>query len=626
MCGIWGAVNVADLEAAQKAARAMQHRGPDDHGFHIAEHPIPVSLVNTRLSIIDLSDAGHQPMCSEDGRYWIVYNGEVYNYEPLRTVLMEGGHSFHSHTDTEVILHAYMQWGSDCLSHLRGMFAFAIWDKETGSLFAARDRLGIKPLYYTHIHRGTQEKLIFASELKAMLSCSLVDARLNMAGLHHFLSFYAVPSPYTLLEDVLMLPPGHYMVYEEGRLTVSQYWNVQQHVPNQASEEDLIVQLRALLEGSIKLRMIADVPVGAFLSGGIDSSVVVALMSQLSGERLRTFSIGFDADGRSLDERSAARLVAKHYDTDHHEVVVTGQHVRDQIDHFIRAMDQPSGDGLNTYLVSQATAEQVKVAVSGLGGDELFAGYPQFRMFQRAETARGVWGSAPDAARSLLRSAAQRINAVDRAMTWLDGDLLDRYERVRILYDEETKMTLYTDTTRLSMTIPETIQKYLSRFVHPAEVDPIAQITRLELSNYMPHTLLRDTDAMSMAHSLEVRVPLIDHKLVEFAANIPSEMKVQGKQSKAIFIKAVQDLLPKSVLNRPKRGFEMPVAVWMRHELRDVVEDVFSADSIQRRGLFKQGALQGIYQDFQRGQGPYMRVWALVTLELWMRQFIDQAL
>jgi asparagine synthase (glutamine-hydrolysing) len=385
------------------------------------------------------------------------------------------------------------------------------------------------------------------------------------------------------------------------------------------------VRLRDLLEESIRLRMIADVPVGAFLSGGIDSSAVVALMTRISGERLRTFSIGFGQEGQALDERSAARKVAEQYGTDHTEVVVTGRDVRDQIDAIIRGMDQPTGDGLNTYLVSQATSQHVKVALSGLGGDELFAGYPQFKLFNRADRARAVWNKLPDTAQKLTRSTASMIDSGKRAITWLDGDLLDRYERVRILYGEQEKMALYTPDTITMLAAPEPSLQYLARHVHPAETDSTDQLTRLELENYMAHTLLRDTDAMSMAHSLEVRVPLIDHKLVEFAINLPSEMKLHNGQGKWIFIQALQDVLPSDILERPKQGFEMPIAAWMRNELRDVVSDVFSANAIQQRGLFQVEPMQAIYRDFREGNGVYMRVWALVTLELWMRQFIDRA-
>nr|MBN1229050.1 asparagine synthase (glutamine-hydrolyzing) [Anaerolineae bacterium] len=333
MCGIWGAVNLADREIALKAAQAMRHRGPDDYGVYVANEPLPVSLVNTRLSIIDLSGAGHQPMSTADGRYWIVYNGEVYNYQAIQQTLRESGHVFTSTSDTEVILHAFQEWGKACLEHLRGMFAFAIWDTHTARLFIARDRLGIKPLYYTLQKCPGREQPVFtfASELKALLSGGLFEARLNAQALHHYLSFYSVPTPYTMLADVHALPPGHSLTFQDGCIQTRRYWSLPAVEPLQDSQETIIAQLRALLEESIRLRMIADVPVGAFLSGGIDSSAVVALMTRASGERLRTFSIGFGTEGSRIDERSAARTLADFYDTEHTEVIVTGKDVRDQI-------------------------------------------------------------------------------------------------------------------------------------------------------------------------------------------------------------------------------------------------------------------------------------------------------
>ncbi len=624
MCGIWGVVNIASQQMADAAARAMRHRGPDDYGTYVTTHPVPVSLVNTRLAIIDLSPAGHQPMTSEEGRYWIVYNGEVYNFAELRALLIDAGHRFASHTDTEVILHAYQQWGERCVEYFRGMFAFAVWDTVEARLFAARDRLGIKPLYYVQGRApGGERTLAFSSELKALLATDLASPTLNGPALHHYLSFYSVPSPYSILQGVETLPPGHSLTYQDGRVSLRQYWNIPAPDALPMTEEEITHELRRLLEESIRLRMIADVPVGAFLSGGVDSSAVVALMTRASGERLKTFSIGFGQEGATLDERSAARVLANHYHTDHTEVIVTGQDVLSQMDAIIRAMDQPTGDGLNTYLVSQATARHVKVALSGLGGDELFAGYPQFRMFQQAAHAARIWRGIPSPARALARGITAAFAPTRRVVTWLEGDLLDRYERVRILFDEQAKLALYTPDTIFGLGAPDPSRETLSRYVHPGEHDPVIQLTRLELQHYMANTLLRDTDAMSMAHSLEVRVPLIDHRLVEFASRIPPTLKLREGRTKWIFAHALQDVLPPEVVDRPKRGFEMPVASWMQMELREIVEDTLSEASVLRRGLFRPEQVRAIYQAFLNGNGPYLRVWALVVLELWMRAFID---
>jgi asparagine synthase (glutamine-hydrolysing) len=625
MCGIWGVVNISDRQMAEGVIQAMYHRGPDDSGIFTAETPLPVSLVNTRLAILDLSPGGHQPMSTPDGRYWIVYNGEVYNFEAIRQTLESRGHLFISTSDTEVILHAYQEWGEDCLQHLRGMFAFAVWDTAEASLFAARDRLGIKPFYYTQmqVQGNVRSAFIFGSELKALLATGLISPRINTLALHHYLSFYAVPTPLTMLEGIHALPPGHMLTFREDEIRIRPYWSLPAAEPLAMDERTTAIHLRELLEESIRLRMIADVPVGAFLSGGIDSSAVVALMTRASGERLKTFSIGFGGEGKAIDERSAARVLADRYGTDHTEVIATGSMVRDQIEDIIRAMDQPSGDGLNTYLVSQATARHVKVALSGLGGDELFAGYPQFRLFQQAARGQQVWNRLPRLARQGTRRIAEIAPPARRALTWLEGDTLTWYERVRVLFDREAKLELYSSEMREQLVDLQMSAAYLGTLLHPEETDPQAQLTRLELSNYMAHTLLRDTDAMSMAHSLEVRVPLIDHKLVEFAVRIPASMKLRHGRGKWILAEALSDVLPRETLSRPKRGFEMPVGAWMRSELHDVLDDVFSRRSVENRGWFDYQTASAVYRGFREGRRAYMYTWSLAVLELWARQTFD---
>ena len=387
-------------------------------------------------------------------------------------------------------------------------------------------------------------------------------------------------------------------------------------------------ELRRLLEETIRLRMIADVPVGAFLSGGMDSSAVVALMARISGARLKTFSVGFQAEGRSIDERSYARLVAAHCDTDHTEVLVDGSQVAAQLAQFVRAMDQPTGDGLNTFLVSQAAAQHVKVALSGLGADELFAGYHQFRYLQQAEPWARWWQQAPQWLQAVARSgsrlgaAAAGRPAIAEVPAWLSGDFLSRYLRTRTLYDEDGKLRLYADKLRHSRNVAGSADA-LTAYLDANDADVVAKVTRLELKGYMAHMLLRDTDAMSMAHSLEVRVPWIDHKLVEFAVGLPAEWKLRGGQPKAIFADALADVLPRTVLRRRKQGFEIPLANWLRNELRGVLEDALAPATVLRRGLFNVQRVQQLNADFVAGRGAYMRVWALVILELWQRENLD---
>ena len=627
MCGIFGIIGVADAELGERIATCIHHRGPDDHGVWTSTTGAPVTLVNTRLAIIDLSPLGHMPMTTMRGEVWIAYNGEVFNFAETRAELIKRGHSFRSNSDTEVIANAYEEWGDECVHHFRGMFAFLIWDVREQKLFAARDRLGIKPLYWAETPQG----LILGSELKAVLASGFVEPELNLEAVHHYLSFYSVPSPLTILAGVNALPPGHSLTWQNGRLTVAQYWDVPTARPVSADEVEIRGELRRLLEESIRLRMIADVPVGAFLSGGVDSSAVVGLMTRIAGERLKTFSIGFESEGQNIDERSYAHLVARRYNSDHTEVIVTGQQVADELDQITWAMDQPSGDGLNTYLVSQATAKHVKVALSGLGGDELFAGYPQFKLLQQASDYDSLWRSLPKPVKSLVAVGAHAASSVTRrpgfdgAVAFADDDFLGRYGRTRILFNEEAKARLLSRQFQGEMGHVTPSQKLLEQFVRGDETGVIDRVTRLELKNYMAHTLLRDTDAMSMAHSLEVRVPLIDHKLVEFVTTIPADLKLRGGQPKYLLLEALKDVLPPEVTKRRKQGFEMPVAAWMRGPLRPALDDVFSSQSIERRGLFNSAEARRLYQAFLQGEGPYMRVWCLAVLELWMRKYLDRA-
>lgn len=625
MCGIFGIIGEANKELGERIAEVMRHRGPDDHGVWVSTHGTPVTLVNTRLAIIDLSPLGHMPMTTMRGDVWIAYNGEVFNFAETKAELIKRGHDFRSNSDTEVIANAYEEWGDECVHHFRGMFAFLIWDMKRQRLFAARDRLGIKPIYWAHTPRG----LVLGSELKAIIASGFIKPSLNLQSLFHYLSFYSVPSPLTILNDVNSLPPGHCLSWHQGQVTVSPYWDVPTAKPSRADEIEIKRELRRLLEESIRLRMIADVPVGAFLSGGVDSSAVVGLMTRISGERLKTFSIGFESEGRGIDERGYAQAVAKRYNTDHTEVIVNGKYVADQLDPIIIAMDQPSGDGLNTYLVSQAAAKHVKVALSGLGGDELFAGYPQFRLLQRAAQYDPIWRSIPNPMRSFMATGANTVStmtgkpAIGGAVAFADDDFLGRYGRIRILFNENTKAALLSKNVKGELGHISSSRKLLERFVRHDEEEVIDRVTRLELKNYMANTLLRDTDAMSMAHSLEVRVPLIDHKLVEFVTTIPADLKIKNGQPKYLLTESLADVLPPEVIARKKQGFEMPVAAWMRNSLRPVLDDVFLSRSLTERGLFDASYAQRLYQDFLQGEGAYMRVWCLTTMELWMRKFID---
>ncbi len=637
MCGVFGLIGRADRELGERVARALQHRGPDDTGVWVDSTGTPVTLANTRLAIIDLSSAGQMPMVHSDRGMVLTYNGEVYNFMEIRAELEQRGHHFRSQSDTEVILNAYVQWGDECVHRFRGMFAFLIWDRLRQRLFAARDRLGIKPLYWSE----TADGLLLASELKAILSTGLIQPALDFHALHHFLTFYAVPPPRTMLQGVHALLPGHCLTWERGNVDVRQYWDVPtvEDVDLMEAGNDAVEirnELRRLLEESIRMRMISDVPVGAFLSGGVDSSAVVALMTRLSGRRLQTFSIGFRAEGRHMDERRFAGIVARQYDTEHSEVVISGHDVSVYLPEFVRAMDQPTGDGLNTFLVSREASRHVKVALSGLGGDELFAGYRQYRLLLHAQRAGILWQRLPELGKTVGRTAARQLarlsgrSGVADVPGWLEAGFLDRYLRTRTLFSESAKDELYRDGLATSRNEIAPSIEMIRPYVVERELDPIVRVTRLELKSYLAHMLLRDTDAMSMANSLEVRVPLIDHKLVEFAMRIPPSLKLGNSpigaingRTKLVLTDVLSDVLPEEIARRRKQGFDMPLGPWMRSALEPVISESLSRESVQRRGIFDPDSVAHLWGDFKTGHGPYMRVWALLMLELWQREFLD---
>jgi asparagine synthase (glutamine-hydrolysing) len=593
MCGIAGVFGTVPPGVAAAMGDAVAHRGPDDSGVF---EDAGVAFAFRRLSIIDLSACGHQPMPYANGRYWIVFNGEIYNFAELRRELEAQGHRFVSHSDTEVILAGYAQWGGDVVQRLRGMFAFAIYDREVAELFLARDRFGIKPLYFT-VRNST---FLFASELKALLASGLVPRRLDLDALGVYLSLGSMPQPHSALAGVEMLPAGCVMrVRRDLTMTTSRYWNLADAPPLDGKPADAPHRLRALLEEATRLHMIADVPVGAFLSGGIDSTAVVGLMTRASGQRIRTFSVGFaEADGSVTDEREWARLAAERFGSEHTEVVVTGDDVAAQFDRLVRAIDQPSLDGTNTFLVSQAAARELKVALSGLGGDELFAGYPHFRRLHRAA----------------------RLGRIGRILRYVPGRFLrdrelitmtpaERYATLRVLVEE--------DVANPQLGLARTpLAALYAPLLNGA--DSIATTTYIETRRYLADTLLRDADAMAMAWSLEVRPVLLDHKLAEFAFALPAKLKL-GAINKPLLVDAVRDLLPPELLARRKTGFELPLQSWLIGALRERALDAFSSQTA--RTLFAQPFLAETVAMLRDRRRPPLRTWAYLVLVEWARAF-----
>lgn len=640
MCGICGIWSGGTVDGVRAMVAAMHHRGPDDHGIHADERAI---LGMARLSILDISTAGHQPMSDADGSVWIVYNGETYNYTEQRRLLEAQGHVFKSNSDTEVVLQLYLRHGDEFLRHLRGMFAVAIYDRRHGRgrerLLLARDPLGIKPLLYA----GDANRLVFASELKALLASGLVARKVDTAALHGMLAHGSVAQPAAIISGVQMLPPGHRLVIDAGRITISRYWSLaadrHPELPGMDYAEQ-VRQLRMILEDTMRVHMVSDVPVGAFLSGGIDSTVLVALMSRLAGSKIRTFSVGFGDEGAAIDETDAAARTAAFLGTDHARVHVSGQDVRDRLPEIAAALDQPSVDGVNAYFVSAAAGGNVKVAISGTGGDELFAGYPWFAAMAGAAprlTGSGLWASLRRSASQLaagpLESVSDGVAARALGRVRASGDFLETFSRqYRIFGSHRARRLLAPDlSAALGATPPDRIRAAAADEL--PEADVITRVSALCLRGYTQNQLLRDIDAVSMAHSLEIRVPFLDPVVIDFALSLPDCSKLRCSAAgdaayresgaKRILLDATRDLLPPGIENQQKRGFGMPFGAWLRGPLRDILDDTTATHIVKARGLFNPALVEQTRREFLQGRGSWALPWALMMVELWCRGVLD---
>lgn len=661
MCGIAGIFGLRDEARIKRMCDVMQHRGPDGEGFYYDDK---VSLGMRRLSIIDLW-TGDQPIYNEDKSIVIIFNGEIYNYRKVRKQLEEKGHRFYTNSDTESIIHLYEEYGIDCVQHLEGMFAFAIWDKNRQRLFVARDRLGVKPLYYYH----KDGKLIFASEIKGILASGLVPKEPDKEAVYHYLSYYNVPSPRTIIKDVHCLPPGYWLtISQPSGLEVKQYWDVRfKETQNKVHEAaEIRRDLRGLVTQAVEKRLISDVPLGAFLSGGIDSSIIVGLMSRMMNQPVQTFSVGFTSEAdKQYDERSFAKLIAEKFKTDHREVIVSGSDVYRYLPKLIWHMDQPSGDAIQTYFVSEAARSKLTVSLSGLGGDELFGGYRHFKIIPEIFELEKSWHKVPGFIRKTVGSlsslapqvlknrmhhklildflaqggwgssceigccgASNEIPNVAISRGSQRHDSFSRmYELARTIYTGSEKHTLLSEEFTHDGMFEESSQ-VIEPFLQNTEgLDLIDKISYIELKTYMPYMLLRDSDAMAMGVSLEVRFPFTDYRLVEYVAHsVPSHLKIHDGVSKYILIETFRDILPVEVTERKKRGFEFPMKNWLQKELRPVAENCLSRRSIERRGLFNYKEIEKVKRGFfdTHFRLPYMRMWLLVVLELWMRLYFDR--
>jgi asparagine synthase (glutamine-hydrolysing) len=618
MCGIAGIVSLEGKPVFEQELRnmcsAIAHRGPDDEGFYFQTG---VGLGMRRLSIIDL-DSGRQPVSNEDGTVWVVFNGEIYNFQELRQQLKGRGHVFSTHGDTETIVHLYEEYGNHCVDHLRGMFAFALWDERHKRLLVARDRLGIKPLYYAEIGG----RILFASELKSILQLPEVGRSFNWSAVSHLFSFLSTPPTEAIVDGVHKLEPGHLLTASPGGTPViERYWELS-FEPDYGKEEDYFVEhVRGLLEESVRLHMVSDVPLGAFLSGGIDSSSIVATAARLTDAPLKTFSIGFSEP--DYNELEYARVVAKRFRTEHHELTL-GPDSLDRLEDLAWHLDEPFGDSsaIPTFMVSKLAAQSVKVVLSGDGGDELFAGYDKYLVEKRERgytplpalirTVLGTIGrTMPDGmrGRNLLRHMS-----LAGAERYLDACTLFRRDDMKKLFRPDV----------FELLAPYEPWRAKAAYMESGERHWLSNLQGLDVNNYLPLDILTKVDRMSMAHSIETRVPLLDHKLVEFAATIPPEMNLRGGTTKYVLKRAMKGILPERIINRPKKGFAVPLGYWFRGKLGSYVRDLLLGESARRRGFFNAPYIEDLVAQHERGRNLDLQLWTLISFELWARVFLDR--
>jgi asparagine synthase (glutamine-hydrolysing) len=645
MCGIAGIISNEPEAHIRPMLESIEHRGRDDEGVWTSE-AIDVAgrrvcLGHRRLSIIDTSAAGHQPMLSKDGRYVITFNGEIYNYRELREELKERGHQFRTDTDTEVLLAAFSEWGVESLQHLNGMFAFAIWDTKERQLILVRDRLGIKPLYYILVpgESGAPHTFIFASEVKAILATNLVERAIDAESLNQFLTFLWTPDPHTLFHGIRKLPPAHVLTLRDDELKVNEWWDVSfDEIEEGRSESWWQERVHETLDRVVRMEMVADVPLGSFLSGGIDSSTIVALMKNHSGERkVSTYTIGIEAEDLRYDiipdDVVWARRVNELLKTDYHETMLKPD-VADLLPKLVYHMDEPAIDmAIPSYLVSRAARETLTVMLSGMGGDEVFAGYPR----QMAMRLAGALDPVPALLRRPLMKTVATIlpgglpgkltAPLRNAKKFARSAALDfenRYLGYGTYFTDEAKDRLYTDEMRERVRGLDAYKYHRRYFERVKRAAPLNRLLYVDLKTFLPCLNLTTTDKTSMAANLEVRVPFLNYELVELAARMPPHLKLRGLKRKYILKRVAEKLLPKDVVWRKKAGFGAPIRSWLRGPLRPMVDDLLSEETIRRRGLFNPQEVRRIIAANLSGREDYnLQVFQLLTLELWRRTFID---
>ncbi|HDP97802.1 MAG TPA: asparagine synthase (glutamine-hydrolyzing) [bacterium] len=628
MCGICGVVNshhenTVDLGLVKKMCDVISHRGPDDEGIYTNKN---VGLGMRRLSIIDLV-SGKQPICNETGQIWIVFNGEIYNHKILRTELEDRGHRFVTNTDTESILHAYEQFGESCVEKLNGMFAFAIWDEPEQQLFLARDRIGIKPLYYFF----DKSRLVFGSEIKSILQAGDIPKRIDLQALDNFLTFEYIPAPLSIFQDIRKLPQGNTLTLKNNEIYLRPYWDLAV-TENRFDLEQKKNQLVETLQDAVKIRLMSDVPLGAFLSGGIDSSTVVALMSQVMDRPVKTFSIGFE--DQTYNELNYARMIAKKFNTEHHEFIIQ-PNALELVDQLLYFLDEPFGDFsiFPTYLVSKMARDYVTVTLSGDGGDELFAGYDTYLADQMATKysrfpswfRNGMIAPVINA----IPPSPKKKGLINRAKRFVEGMRLSedlQHTRWMIFLQQLERELLFTDDVKSGM-IEKDSYKFIRdyfKIVKPQTDDKINQQMYVDVKTYLVDNILVKVDRMSMATSLEARVPFLDHRVAELAATIAGHEKLQGKNSKVILKKSMEHLLPKEILYRGKEGFSIPIKNWIKQDLKPMMMEILAPARIKREGFFNSDFVEKLKQEHLEGKENHShRLWALMVFEKWYDHYMN---
>ena len=626
MCGIVGNVlaradRTPDAAVLKRMNDRITHRGPDDEGVFVQG---PAGLAMRRLKIIDLA-TGHQPMTGEDGRVWTVFNGEIYNYRELREAHAARGHVFTTRSDTEVIVHGYEERGVASVGDLDGMFAVAIWDAPARTLLLARDRLGIKPLYYAVL----PDQIVFASELKALLEHPAIERTLDLTALSRYLAHEYVPAPHSILRAVRKLPAGHWLTYTDGRVKLEPYWDVHFQRGAGIDEAEAVEALRAALDRSVKQHLVSDVPLGVFLSGGIDSSAVAAFAARHFPGRLKTFSIGFEDP--SFDETAHARRVARVLDTDHQEEILDPRAALDLVARLPELLDEPLGDAsfLPTYLLSRFTRRSATVALSGDGGDELFAGYPTYQAHRLAGPLELI---PPLLRRRLLRPVVERLPVsldnlsfdfkLKRFVAGLDFAPVDRHAAWLGSFTPAEQRELFTADALARMEAPPSYGAFHEMLSHAPSASGLERMLYLDLKGYLGEGVLTKVDRASMACSLEVRVPLLDHRVVELASSLPMHLKLRRVTTKYVLKRALAGVLPRDILERPKKGFGIPLGRWFRGELAPMLRDVCAPEVIRRAGLFRPEAVGRLLAEHAEGRHDHRKkLYTLLAFQLWASRY-----